>query len=846
MAEPPHDGRGPEHERKRKHKPPEEVPSQQSQATPRAPRPPLSNLPEPPGSAQQTRARDPLSNLPEPPGSAPQTRAPEQRAVSNAVPEELFVQAAQEVAEQAVETEGYAPDDDWDQDAESMDMGHPTTPGLCSDVDHGDDCLGIRSEAQAFARVIASRQTAAPLSIGLFGDWGSGKSFFMNRMQEEIASRCETLLLARDRLDATELEERWHSRIAQITFNAWHYAEPNLWASLVTRIFDALAEILRPEESVEQTRARLLAEVSEGKQRRDQARMELAIAAEQLASARAQQEERQTALERLREELAVIEAIVPPKGPSLEDPTDAPAVPGTGPDDPPAPTSPPPPDSRPASPPPLKVGGPIAALRVTLRWVWSRGRGTRLVLMIAIGMMILGAILALAWWREWTTLSGEVAMAISAGGVLAAVGSTLSAWFTLIAPKLESAKKAHALLKTGRTTTRSFVSRALGDLLRPDQDAARLARQRVEAARIELDSALVAAEQASAQMARARRVLQHLDGGHRFYDFISQRDESDDYRRHLGLVSLIREDFDRLEQILEQIEHEGAGEDAPPPVSRIVLYIDDLDRCEPERVVEVLQAVHLLLATPIFVVVVAVDVRWLRRSLTLHYDRLLQTATEGADEPDDQARPTPKNYLEKIFQIPFSLRPMEAKGFSALVNNLVWPDLDLDNAVTPAGFEPPRINDPGARVHALEAESPLRLEYEEIEFMRTLHGVIDTPRLAKALVNTYRLLCAEFSEAERESYLRESHYREVMILLAIQVGRSAEAAALFEALKQPRREATLQALVRALAEEREPGDRWNDLHAALVELDPEDRLTHKLRPWVDRIRRFSFNPWPTR
>ncbi len=41
-----------------------------------------------------------------------------------------------------------------------------------------------------------------------------------------------------------------------------------------------------------------------------------------------------------------------------------------------------------------------------------------------------------------------------------------------------------------------------------------------------------------------------------------------------------------------------------PRIDRIVLYIDDLDRCPEVKVVEVLQAVHLLLAYPLFVVVV--------------------------------------------------------------------------------------------------------------------------------------------------------------------------------------------------------------------------------------------------
>jgi hypothetical protein len=54
-------------------------------------------------------------------------------------------------------------------------------------------------------------------------------------------------------------------------------------------------------------------------------------------------------------------------------------------------------------------------------------------------------------------------------------------------------------------------------------------------------------------------------------------------------------------------------------IDRVVLYIDDLDRCPPAKVLEVLEAVHLLLALELFVVVVGVDPRWLRNSLRHQY-----------------------------------------------------------------------------------------------------------------------------------------------------------------------------------------------------------------------------------
>ncbi|MFD1052515.1 P-loop NTPase fold protein, partial [Kibdelosporangium lantanae] len=48
-------------------------------------------------------------------------------------------------------------------------------------------------------------------------------------------------------------------------------------------------------------------------------------------------------------------------------------------------------------------------------------------------------------------------------------------------------------------------------------------------------------------------------------------------------------------------------------------YIDERDRCPTPVVIKVLEAVHLLLAFPLFVVVVAVDATWLTSSLRDHF-----------------------------------------------------------------------------------------------------------------------------------------------------------------------------------------------------------------------------------
>jgi KAP family P-loop domain len=113
-----------------------------------------------------------------------------------------------------------------------------------------------------------------------------------------------------------------------------------------------------------------------------------------------------------------------------------------------------------------------------------------------------------------------------------------------------------------------------------------------------------------------------------------------------------------------------------PSFERIILYIDDLDRCPPEKVVEVLQAIHLLLCFPLFVVVVAVDARWVSRSLMVRYKELIaddRTANRGKHVTlaADERRPADaQDYLEKIFQIPYWVRRMDAKASQTFVDSL--------------------------------------------------------------------------------------------------------------------------------------------------------------------------------
>ncbi len=165
-----------------------------------------------------------------------------------------------------------------------------------------------------------------------------------------------------------------------------------------------------------------------------------------------------------------------------------------------------------------------------------------------------------------------------------------------------------------------------------------------------------------------------------FRAFLEERLASTDYSKRLGIVGTIRQDFEYRSQELKQ----RAEADLP---ERVILYIDDLDRCPTRRVVQVLEAIHILLAFDLFVVVVGVDSRWLLAALSRHYSDLV------AEEPgpystrtSDPARlATAQNYLEKIFQIPYQVPRMDPNAFGSLIDSLFHDTPGANGALQPMG-----------------------------------------------------------------------------------------------------------------------------------------------------------------
>lgn len=624
--------------------------------------------------------------------------------------------------------------------------------GYDNDEAHGEDHLDVDTDVDALAGVLASTQVSPPLSVGLFGDWGSGKSFFMERLFAKIKRLS-------DAAEARPPGESWfvgrRGKVVQVKFNAWHYMDADLWSSLAVCVFDGLSEALKAKFA--KACAENLTSIKDQQAALESKQQKVAASAseldKQLAELQAKRAQADVPLVTYVRAVAADVArdpqvVVAAKALRLEGETAAAELEDV---------------KRDLS----TVGG--TAARVWRAW---GSPNKLLVAALVIGLPVIAALVAGAVDRVAAWVSGAVALVASALGAIA--------WGRKAAVRLagianRALDRVHEIEADARSKKPKREQEAEAARARIAAQIADLERDRVQLGKEKAD--------VEAELARLenpdKRTLQEL---------ILQRAASDDYRKKLGVVSAVHKDFEELSGFL-------LPDKAGPDVERIILYIDDLDRCSPEQVVQVLQAIHVILSLPLFVVVVAVDSRWLVDSLTAYYRKQFPG--------DDVDSSRPQQYLEKIFQIPFTLLPMSATGYEALTGALLERHVDraevTERAVAPgpaaaahAPYETPSVTTgavtapPAVRRATPSSELELkprglRLEPAEVAFLRTLSGLIGSPRSTKRLVNLYRIVRSTLDDVALDQLI-SGGYRVTQLWLAFVVGHPALGAELFDAI----------------------------------------------------------------
>lgn len=101
---------------------------------------------------------------------------------------------------------------------------------VLSDKSSDNDLLSREMYANILARHIVKKNVQTPLNIGIFGEWGEGKSSFLNLMESKLND-----------LNNKDYRHMCESHI--VRFNAYEYNEKNkIWSSILSKLFQEFEE----------------------------------------------------------------------------------------------------------------------------------------------------------------------------------------------------------------------------------------------------------------------------------------------------------------------------------------------------------------------------------------------------------------------------------------------------------------------------------------------------------------------------------------------------------------------------------------------------------------------------
>ncbi|HMO04753.1 MAG TPA: P-loop NTPase fold protein [Kiritimatiellia bacterium] len=106
---------------------------------------------------------------------------------------------------------------------------------------------------------------------------------------------------------------------------------------------------------------------------------------------------------------------------------------------------------------------------------------------------------------------------------------------------------------------------------------------------------------------------------------------------------------------------------AESDIKTLVVLIDDLDRCSPDRIIENLEAIKLFLNVPNTAFVIGADRRIIRQAVAWRYRDTLKASTDGQSDSSERLV---DDYLEKLIQIPYRLprlSPSEIETYLTLL-----------------------------------------------------------------------------------------------------------------------------------------------------------------------------------
>ncbi|NVJ90406.1 MAG: hypothetical protein HWE34_02050 [Methylocystaceae bacterium] len=679
------------------------------------------------------------------------------------------------------------------------------------------DSLNVTNQARVFSKLLISDTAKMPLAIGLFGKWGSGKSFFMRKIRK---SAIELETAQKDNPDSPYVQG-----VVHIEFNAWHYVDADLWASLVNHIYTEIAKYTEQEETpaVKAENAANNAKKQAQKRHKD-ANAKIEEIKTRIKELNGEREKEQK--EALKDSaVSDVKSVLSRLGYANETVTSIDDI--------------------------NKIHSELTEISSSVVTLLPSCLRSRWIGQSFFGKAILTIVLCCLFGGFTYYLP-----AILGYFDLKSIEAKTTTWLT--------SASAIALIireKLKQVQNGIFATEKLKNFLSNNS----ISNEAINQLNIQIKAQEEALAQSEQDVIDAQADRIRAENGGPLIDFIMERKNDPNYLDSLGIVSLIRRDFEDLQGQLETWSSKPTNR----PIKRIVLYIDDLDRCEPDRVVEVLQAVHLLLAFELFAVIVAVDPRWLERAL---YKRYAPDWFKLDDEAQKKCEFEPHNYLEKIFQIPYHTSDMSVEGYEQLISDLAEKHIqvasnDFNESNTPAKTEneaakneqeksiddvlPIEEERPIENLSPIyeDSQEPFNLREYEVAFLKSLYPLVQTPRLTKRLMNLYILLRVQITsegifELPKALDREKGEYRAIALMLGLVVSRPHALTQLKQFIEKHPLE-DIHAIISHISEDKNGKDQAFEVNSNfLIELEDkhgEFPSIFVFQNWLPKIQKFSFD-----
>ncbi len=226
-------------------------------------------------------------------------------------------------------------------------------------------------------------------------------------------------------------------------------------------------------------------------------------------------------------------------------------------------------------------------------------------------------------------------------------------------------------------------------------------------------------------------------------------------KKYIQSKHLVESEMRNLHKTLQDLLEEIHGQDGKP---RLVLLIDDLDRCEPDQIISLLDSVKLFLDLQHVFVILAVDREVVHRGIQVRYSKFSFAA--GREETVGY------EYLEKMIQLPIELFPLSPAQVDTLALT-VFPNAEhaatrdlIKKVALPNPRKIKRLMNIFAVVRALKNAEPSLSSLNEETVLRLIALQVQYPelywevaRLPVALEALAKVYCGELLLSNPAAFL---------------------------------------------------------------------------------------------